>query len=150
MYADLYNVAINIFSIIPHGDRVEASVSLWQDMIGWMHSKITSEILLETVVVMQFTWANTGLLAADDAVLDATNPDNDLEIKRQVVQKKLHRMAKVHDFREIWLISQNVFATQKESHTQNKHMMELGYISDTEAVVKASWSNFQHDGAAAF
>jgi len=26
----------------------------------------------------------------------------------------------------------------------------VGYISDTEEIVKATWSNFQHDGAAAF
>jgi len=29
-------------------------------------------------------------------------------------------------------------------------MTAVGYISDTEEIVKASWSNFQHDGAAAF
>ena len=29
-------------------------------------------------------------------------------------------------------------------------MTAIGYISDTEEIVKASWSNFQHDGAAAF
>jgi len=34
--------------------------------------------------------------------------------------------------------------------TQNKQMTAVGYISDTEEIVKASWSNFQHDDAAAF
>jgi hypothetical protein len=29
-------------------------------------------------------------------------------------------------------------------------MTAVGYISDTEEIVKASWSNFHHDGAAAF
>jgi len=29
-------------------------------------------------------------------------------------------------------------------------MTAVGYISDTEVIVKASWSLFQHDGAAAF
>jgi hypothetical protein len=29
-------------------------------------------------------------------------------------------------------------------------MTAVGYISDTEELVKASWSNFHHDGAAAF
>jgi len=29
-------------------------------------------------------------------------------------------------------------------------MTAVGYISDTEQIVKASWSLFQHDGAAAF
>jgi len=29
-------------------------------------------------------------------------------------------------------------------------MIAVGYISDTEEIIKASWSKFQHDGAAAF
>jgi len=59
-------------------------------------------------------------------------------------------MAKVHDFLEMWQGSQNLRATQKESRAQNKQMTAVGYISDTEEIVKASWSLFQHDGAAAF
>jgi len=39
---------------------------------------------------------------------------------------------------------------QKESHAQNMPMTAVGYISDTEEIDKASWSLFQHDGAAAF
>jgi len=59
-------------------------------------------------------------------------------------------MAKVHDFVEIWQGSQNLHATQNESRAQNKQMTSLGYISATEEIVKASWSLFQHVGAAAF
>jgi len=59
-------------------------------------------------------------------------------------------MAKVHYFLEMWQGSQNIHCTQKESRAQNKQMTTVGYISDTEEVVKASWSLFQHDGAAAF
>ena len=62
----------------------------------------------------------------------------------------LHRMAKVHDFVEMWQGSQNLRATQKESRPRNKQMTAVGYISDTEEIVNASWSLFQHDGAAAF
>ena len=72
------------------------------------------------------------------------------EMKRTAEESTLHRMAKVHDFLEIWQGSQNLSATQKESHAQNKHMPAVGYISDTEQIVKASWSLFPHDGAAAF
>jgi len=50
----------------------------------------------------------------------------------------------------MWQGSQNLHATQKESHAQNKQMPTMGYIPDTEEIVKASWSVFQHDGAAAF
>jgi len=71
-------------------------------------------------------------------------------MKREAEEQKLHRMAKVHDFLEMWQGSQNLRATQKESRAQNKQITAVGYISDTEEIVKASWSNFQHDGAAAF
>jgi hypothetical protein len=47
MYADLSNVAHDIFSIIPHGGRVEASFSLGRNVIGWRQSKTTGEALCE-------------------------------------------------------------------------------------------------------
>jgi len=50
----------------------------------------------------------------------------------------------------MWQGSQNVHATQKECHTQNKQMTAVGYILDTEEIVNASWSLSQNDGAAAF
>jgi hypothetical protein len=59
-------------------------------------------------------------------------------------------MAKVHDCFEMWQGSQNLRATQKECGAQDKQMTAIGYISDTEELVKASWSLFQRDGAAAF
>jgi len=149
-YADLSNVARNIFSIIPHGDGVEASFSLGQDVIGRRQSKTTGETLREKVVVMQFARANSGLMAGDDPVLDPDSTDNDMEMKREADEKKLHRMAKVHNFLEMWQGSQTLWATQRESRTQNKQMTAVGYISDTEDIIKASWSNFHHDGVAAF
>jgi len=71
-------------------------------------------------------------------------------MKKEAEARKLHRMAKVHDFLEMWQGSQNLCATQKESHAQNKQMTAVGYITDTEEIVKAPWSLFQHDVAAAF
>jgi len=82
--------------------------------------------------------------------LDPDSTDNDMEMKREAEEKKLHRMAKVHDFLAMWQGSQTLWATQKESRAHNKQMTAVGYISDTEEIVKASWSNFHHDGAAAF
>jgi hypothetical protein len=58
-------------------------------------------------------------------------------------------MAKVHNFFEMWQGSQTLRATQKESHTQNQQMTPIEYISDTKEIIKASWSLFHHDGAAA-
>jgi hypothetical protein len=103
------------------------------------------------VVVRQFASANSRLLAGDDSVLDPDSTDNDMEIKRVAEERMLHRMAKVHDFLEMWQGSQTLrTTTQKESRAQNKQMTAVGYISVTEEIVKASWSNFHHDGAAAF
>jgi hypothetical protein len=51
---------------------------------------------------------------------------------------------------ERWPGSQNQPATQKDSRDQNQQMTTAGYISDTEEIVKASWSIFQHNGVAAF
>jgi hypothetical protein len=149
-YADLSNVARDIFSIIPHGVGVEASFSLGRDVIGWRQSKTTGETIREKVVVRQFARANNGILAGTDPELDTMNTEYDSEMKKEAEERKLHRMAKVHDFLEMWQGSQNLRATQKESRAQNKQMTAVGYISDTEEIVKSSWSLFQHDGAAAF
>jgi len=129
---------------------VEDSFSLAQDVIGWRQSKTTGETLREKVVVKQFAWANNTSLAGDNLVLDSTSADDDMEMNKEVEQKKLHQMAKVHDLLEMCQTSQNLRATQKESCAQNIQMTAVGYISDTEEMVKASWSLFQHDGAAAF
>jgi hypothetical protein len=50
----------------------------------------------------------------------------------------------------MWQGSQNLRATQKESRASNKEITSVGYISDTEEIVKATWLLFQHDAAAAF
>ena len=112
--------------------------------------KTTGETLREKVVVRQFPRANNGILAGTDRELDTPHTENDSEMKKEAEQRKSHWMAKVHDFLEMWQGSQNLHATQKESRAQNKQMTAVGYISDTEESVKASWSLFQHDGAAAF
>jgi hypothetical protein len=115
-HTDLSNVARDIFSIIPHGVGVEASFPLGRDGIGWRQLKTTGKTLREKVVVRQFAPANNGFLAGDDPILDSTSTDNDMEMKREAEAKKLHQMAKVHDFLEMWQGSQTLRATQKESH----------------------------------
>jgi hypothetical protein len=149
-YADLSNMARNIFSIIPHGVGVEARFSLGRDGIGWRQSKTTGETLCKNVIIRQFARANNGILAATDPKLDTMNTENNSEMKKEAEKRKLHTMAKVHDFLEIWQGSQNLLATEKESRAQNKQMTAIGYILDTDEIVKASWSLFQHDGVPAF
>jgi hypothetical protein len=148
--ADLSNVARDIFSIIPHGVRVEASFWLGRDVLGWTQSKTTGETFPDKLVLRLFSGTNSGLLAGDNPVLDTDSTDNDMAMKREAEEKKLHGMAQIHDFLEMWLGSQTLRATQKESRTQKKQMTAVGYISDTEQIVKASWSNIHHDRVAAF
>jgi len=73
-----------------------------------------------------------------------------MEMIREAEQMKWHRMAMVHDFLEMWQGRQNLQATQKESCAQNEWMTAVGHISDTEEIVRASWSHSRHDDAAAF
>ena len=77
-------------------------------------------------------------MAGTDPELDNPNTENNSEMKKEVEERKLHRMAKVHDFLEMWLGRQNLRATWKECCAQNKQMTAIGYISDTEEIVKAS------------
>jgi len=62
----------------------------------------------------------------------------------------LHRIAKVYNFLEMWQGSQNLHATERKYCAQNKQRAAVGYISDTEEIIKASWSLCQNDGVAAY
>jgi len=149
-YADLSNVVRDILSIVPYDVGVNATFSLQWDVIGCRHYKTTGEKLLNWVIVRQFTRANDEIFAGDCASLDETETKNDLELKKDVEERKVHRMAKVYNFLEMWQGSKTLLATQKESRTQNKQMTAVVYISDTKEIIKVSWSNFQHEDAAAF
>jgi len=128
---------------------MEASLSLGRDGIGWRQSKTTVKTLQKKVVLRQCTRANNGIFADTDPALDTTNTENNSEMKKGAEESKLPRMAVVHYFLEMWQGSQNLSAAQTESRAQNKQMTARGYISATEEIIKASWSLFQHDGAAA-
>jgi len=107
-------------------------------------------MLRKKVIVRQFAWGNIGILVGDYTALDTTQTENNLELKEEVVERQLHRMAKVHDILEMWQGSQNLRAIQKECRAEHRQMGAIGYISVTEEIVKASWSLFQHICAAGF
>jgi hypothetical protein len=88
-YADFSNVARDIFFIIPHGVRGEASVSLGRDVIGWEHSETSGNTLREKVVIRQLAQANHWILAGDDPELDMTNTENHSEVKKEVQESIL-------------------------------------------------------------
>jgi hypothetical protein len=115
-YADFLNVAQHIFFIITHVVRVEASVSLGRDHVGWSQSKTTEKALRDNVFDRQYAPGNDSRMAADDSVSDPTKAENDIELKREAEARSLHRMVNFNDFLEMWQGSQNLCATQKESH----------------------------------
>jgi len=53
-FANLSNVARDLFSIIPHGFELEASFSLGWDDIGWRQFRTTGDMLRERAVASQF------------------------------------------------------------------------------------------------
>jgi hypothetical protein len=57
-YADLSNVAHDIFSIILQGPAVDGSCSLGCIVIGWRQSKTTGKTHRKMVIVRQFAWYN--------------------------------------------------------------------------------------------
>jgi len=86
-YTSLYIVFHDVFSIIPHGVRVEASCSLRQVIIGWGQSTTTGETFCENVMVRQSAQASNGILAGDDAAFDMMNTENDLEMKKEAEER---------------------------------------------------------------
>jgi len=59
-------------------------------------------------------------------------------------------MAKVHNFLIMLQGSNNLHATQTANRAQTKQTTAIGYILNTEEILKASSLLFQQDGAAAF
>jgi hypothetical protein len=82
MYTDLSNVTHNIFSIMPYDVTVVASSSLVRNLIGWRQSKTTGKILPKKVLVRQVAQAKKCILGGDNLVLDMTEIENDLDMKR--------------------------------------------------------------------
>jgi len=133
-YADISNVAPHIFSITQHHVRVEASFSVSPDIIGWMQSKTTGKTYWKKVIARQFAPADHRILAGNNPVLDMTETENDFEMKWEVEECILHRMAKVHGFLESLQHSHNLSARPKESWAQNKQMSAIQYISNSEVL----------------
>jgi len=80
-YANLSNVACDIFSNIPHGVGVEARYSLGLDINGWRQSGTTGETLQEKVIVRQLAGGKKGISVGDRAAFDNMETENDLEFK---------------------------------------------------------------------
>ena len=109
-YTDTSNVARHIFSFKAPGVWVEASFSPGWDVIGWRQSKTTGETLRKKVVARHFASTTIRLLAGADPLLNTKNTENKSEMNGAAEEQKLHRMAKVHNFLDMWQGSQNLRA----------------------------------------
>jgi len=112
-YADLSNVACDIFCMLPQGVRVEASFSLQLDVMYWRQSKPTGDTQRKKVSVTQFTSANNGIFIGYNPVSDAMNTENYSAMKKDGEEMKLHSMANVHNVLEMWQACPNFHATQR-------------------------------------
>jgi hypothetical protein len=106
--------------------------------------------LPKIVVDREFAESNNGIMPDTNPELDSMKTECDTDMKKEVEERKFHRMAMVLEFLEMWWHSQNLRATQKESCAPNKQTTAVGYIQDTEEIAIASQSLFQHDSAAGF
>jgi hypothetical protein len=77
-------------------------------------------------------------LAGDCALFDTPETRNDFKLKKDAEERKLHRMAKVHNILKQWQRSRTLCTTQKEYRARNKQMTDVQSISDTEQIMKAS------------
>lgn len=100
-------------SVVPHSVRVEANVSLGCDVISWRHPKTTGNTVQVKVIVRQFAGANNGTLAGDYPAFNTTETENDLELQKEVKQKKLHGIAKVYDLFVRWQGSENLILCRR-------------------------------------
>jgi len=66
MFADLSNVAHEIFSIMAYSVRARGLYFIVWYITGWIQSKTRGKTLRKRVVVRQFAHANKGILAGDD------------------------------------------------------------------------------------
>jgi hypothetical protein len=93
MYSKSTNIsdaAHKIFSILPHGVRVEASFLIARDVICWRQSKSSGEMLGEEVVLKQFSIAYNRILVHDYTALDSIETELKLALKRDAETRKLH------------------------------------------------------------
>jgi hypothetical protein len=143
-------VASEIFCTIPQGVGLDYSFSHWRDAPRWRQSKTNDDTLYGKVIALLCTQANNRKFAGDSTLSDTKEIENHLELMNEVEDKTFHRVANVYDIWEMWQGSQNLRATLKKSSTQNKQMIAVSYVTDTEEIMSPFCSNFQSIGVDEF
>jgi hypothetical protein len=103
----------------------------------------------EKVVTNRFARSNIRIVGGSELASHQTHSENYFNPWIAVEVTIQHTMAKVHDVLDVCQGSPNLRMTQKVVHAPKKPMPAVGYISDTQEIINASWSDFLHDGAAA-
>jgi hypothetical protein len=130
-YTDLLTVAINSFSITPHGAVVEARISIGREHMGWRLSKMAAENVSNNISVLQYVQVSNGMLGGHETAFDTRKTDNKLETINVAEERKIQSLAKVHNVLELSHGSQNLLTTQEESRAEYMQMTAIGYISDS-------------------
>jgi hypothetical protein len=107
-------------------------------------SNATCKTLGKNSIERQYAQANNRILARNNPVLDTTEAENNIALKRKAEERIFHTIAKGYDLLGMWQGSQNLRATQKASRPQPKQMTAVGYLLNTEEIVDASWTNFHN------
>jgi len=72
----------DIFSILPHGVAVEASICIGWDLLGWSQSTTTGGTLREEVDLKPFVSGNNGSLAETDPEMHTMYTKNETQMKK--------------------------------------------------------------------
>jgi len=94
-FTNLSHVIRDIFCFTPPGVILECSLSLGRDVFCIRQSNTAGKTFREKAIVRQFAQPNNSIFAGDDPVLDTTKTENDSEMRKEVEETKLFRMAKV-------------------------------------------------------
>ena len=144
-YAPLARMARDIFSVIPHGVGVEASLSLGRDVVGWRQCRTSGDTLQKKVIVRQFARSNPGIVAGAGASLENDAAAGQNEQKEE--DKKLLQLAGIAGH----IHFRRVRKERKKAKQQwtNKES-EFTYISDTEEISGSGWGAFKDCGTEVF
>jgi len=149
-YADLSKTAHSIISIIPHGVRFEAGFDLPRDVLSWRQSKTSGKTLEEKVFIRQFAQVNNKIFRGRLRSISYHADAEWIGIEERCGGKKIEQNGQGP-----WLFGDVAGQPKPMCHTKGISRPKQAndshkYISDTEQIIKASRSNFLHEGAAAF
>ena len=135
----------DVFSVIPYGIGVEVSFSLGHYVLGWRQCRTSEDRLQKKVIVQQFSWSHSGILA--DTNIGLVNDTAAAQNEPKEEDKKLLKLAGISDH-----IHFRRGRKERKKAKQRFTMKEsaFAYISDTEEMSGSGWEGFKDCGTVAF